>query len=199
VRSLPTTGDAVLVSPLVSHLGTGSPPVTLAAAEIRPASAPAASTWSSLRAHPAAVTGGLLALAALAALGLAGAARSPTAVAACAELVRFPFPRFRVLPCPGLRSSADVVGSGVVHSPPGSSGHAQAPAASGAPAHSHRSAGGGPSPGRQVVPRLGGILGAGISTSRPWELVKTVVLAMLAAANVVLLALRWRLGRLQGR
>jgi hypothetical protein len=190
----------VLVSPLVSQIGTGSPPAATSVAELQPASSPAPSTWSSLRGHPAAVTGGLLALAALGALGLAGVARSPTAVAACAELVRFPFPRFRVLPCPGLQSTAGVAGSGTVPTAPGTIGGAESPPASdAAPARSHPSTGGGPSPGRQVVPRLGGVLGAGISTSRPWELLKTVLLATLAAANAVLLALRWRLGRLQGR
>jgi hypothetical protein len=144
------------------------------------------------------VTGGLLALTALAALGLAGAVRSPTTMAACAELVRFPFPRFRVLPCPVGGSTADVLGSGA-HALGSSSGGAQAPPAPAAPARSHPATGGGPRPGGQDVPRLGGVLGAGITTSNPWEVLKTVLLAMLAAANLALLAVRRRLGRLQGR
>jgi hypothetical protein len=139
----------------------------------------------------------LLALTALAALGLAGVARSPATAAACADLLRFPFPRFRVLPCPGVGSTAPGLVAG---SPtPGSTGGGVAPApGAAAPSRPHPSAGTGPLPGRQVVPRLGGVLGAGISTSHPWEVLKTVLLAMLAAANFVLLAVRWRLGRQQG-
>jgi hypothetical protein len=31
--------------------------------------------------------------------------------------------------------------------------------------------------------------------SNPWQILKTVVLAMLAAANMLLLTARWRIGR----
>ena len=47
------------------------------------------------------VAGVLAALTALAAVGLAGAARSTNGLAACLDLARLPFPRFRILPCPG--------------------------------------------------------------------------------------------------
>jgi hypothetical protein len=49
------------------------------------------------------------------------------------------------------------------------------------------------------LPRIGGILGTGFSKSQPWELLKALVLAMLAAANALLLTVRWRVGRQQGR
>ena len=193
-RPLDASTSSVLVSPLVSQIGTAALPSPSAVPEIRAASPAATSTWSSIRAHPAAMTGGLMALTALAALGLAGLARSPATVAACAELARFPFPRFRVLPCPGSGATAELLGSGT--SALGSAGAAEAQPVTGG--RSHPSAGNGFGPGQQVVPRLGGVLGAGISTSNPWQVLKTALLAMLAAANVVLLAVRWRLGRLQG-
>jgi hypothetical protein len=44
-----------------------------------------------------------------------------------------------------------------------------------------------------------GAPGAGLSVSHPWQLLRTVILAMLAAANVLLLALRRQVGRSQNR
>jgi hypothetical protein len=203
-QRLATGAGSVLVSPLVRQLGTGTTGAALAASsvpELRPADAAPTSTWSGVSRHPAAVAGGLAALTALAVLGIAAAAaRSSAGVAACADLIRFPFPRFRVLPCPGVGSAARGLeaGAGAVHSTTGVAGSAEAPPGPEAVAPSEPSAVG-PSPGREVVPRLGGVLGTAVSTSHPWEILKAVVLAMLAAANALLVAARWRLGRLQGR
>jgi len=69
-----------------------------------------------------------------------------------------------------------------------------------APAHRARPSAVRPAPTElPTVPHLGGVLGSDVTRERPWELVKLVVLGMVGAANAVLLALRWRIARLQGR
>jgi hypothetical protein len=140
-----------------------------------------------------AVAGGLTALVALAALGLAGAARGSTTLAACAELTRFPFPHFRILGCPDVRAATIPAAAGS-----GATQHGRAAAPIGAKAAR---------PPRPTsprlplppLPRISDLLGTGFPRSNPWELLKAVVLAMLAAANALLLTVRWRLGRAQGR
>ena len=58
--------------------------------------------------------------------------------------------------------------------------------------------------GRRVVPRMAQVLGAQAHSAvapamRAWELLKTIVLTILVAANGLLLAIRWQLGRWQSR
>jgi hypothetical protein len=137
--------------------------------------------------------GGLAALTAFLGLGL-GALSRPSALGACAELLRFPFPRFRVLPCPHIGQAASVVNSGSPTTVPLSAD----PRVAGAPAG--RPPVGQPHAERPLLPsspQSGGLLGAGLSVSHPWELLRTVVLAMLAGANAVLFALRRKAGRPQ--
>jgi hypothetical protein len=150
-----------------------------------------------LTGRKAAVAGGLTALVALAALGLAGAARGSTTLAACAELVRFPFPHFRVLRCPGV-SAATVADNAPVA---GTTAHGQSrsigpprPIAKQSPHVTAVSEATVP-----PLPKIGGILGTNFSKAKPWQLLKALVLAMLAAANALLLTVRWRVGRVQGR
>ena len=96
----PAAGAATaLLSPLASALtssrSAGQPvPQAQPVAEAAPAS-------PGLVRRSAPVAGVLAALAALVAVGLAGAARSTSGLAACFDLARLPFPRFRILPCPG--------------------------------------------------------------------------------------------------
>ena len=143
--------------------------------------------------HPVALAGGLAALAALAALGLAGAARSSPWLAAGLEVVRSK-PSFGLGHCPGLgvahASGTAVVGSAA---PPGTSPAAVDAGSTRGGSVPH--AGG--SSALPAVPHVGGILGTDISRGRPWDVVKVAVLAMLAAANVLLLAVRRRIARLE--
>ncbi|HST16979.1 MAG TPA: hypothetical protein VLK36_04875 [Gaiellaceae bacterium] len=176
--------------------------VTSASPELRPVTArPAPSggpVWSTVTRNPGAAAGGIAALLALAGLGLAGAARSSAFAAACAELARFPFPRFRVLPCPDL--GASVGASGAVAGP-----NAAAPpaaATTGTPPSEHAPGGSGFGSGSvppyPPLPRIGGVLGAAV-TKTPWTIVKAIVVAMLATVNALVLGIRWRVGRLQSR
>ncbi len=188
----PVTAVSVLRSPLVAPLVAG-------VARSRDGSTPSrqlpanrtsgAAGWSGAARDPVTVAGGLALLVALLGLGAAGAARSSTGfVAACAELGRFPFPRFRVLPCDrfaGGRASAADAASVV----------AGGTAASADVAAAGR---------RVVVARMAQVLGAQAHSAvapamRAWELLKTIVLTILVAANGLLLAIRWQLGRWQSR
>jgi len=144
------------------------------------------------------LAGGIAALLALAGLGLAGAARSSAFAAACADLSRFPFPRFRVLPCPNVggpsgTSSGNVVAAGPAHSRPTTTNHAPSPG--GAPSSG---AGAGSLPLLPPLPRVGGVLGAAV-TKAPWSIVKGIVVAVLAVINAFVLGIRWRVGRLHAR
>jgi hypothetical protein len=137
--------------------------------------------------------GALAALAALAALGLAGAARSTTGVAACAELARLPFPRFRILPCPssGAQTTAAELASaggttapgGIARTAAGRSGDAGPGVLSGAP----------------IVPSSKGVLGAATERDGAWKLLNSVLLALLLAANTLLIGVRSNIARLQRR
>ena len=188
----PVTAVSVLRSPLVAPLVAG-------VARSRDGSTPSrqlpanrtsgAAGWSGAARDPVTVAGGLALLVALLGLGAAGAARSSTGfVAACAELGRFPFPRFRVLPCDrfagGRASGAD----------------AASVVAGGTAASADVAAAG----RRVVVARMAQVLGAQAHSAvapamRAWELLKTIVLTILVAANGLLLAIRWQLGRWQSR
>ncbi len=152
---------------------------------------PSGSVWSTVAKNPGAAAGGIAALLTLAGLGIAGAARSSAFAAACAELARFPFPRFRVLPCPDLRAPAGA--SGVAA---GSS--AAGPAAVNDATTPSRRVRGGSVPPFPPLPRIGGVLGASV-TKTPWTIFKAIVVAMLAVVNAVVLGIRWRVGRLQSR
>jgi len=169
--------------------------VTPKAPELRPVAARPASSgpvWSVVTKNPGAAAGGIAALLVLAGLGIAGAARSPAFAAACAELSRFPFPRFRVLPCPdrGAPAGASGIAAGATAS--------GAAASDGAQQRSPRPITGGTVPPLPPLPRIGGVLGAAVAKT-PWTIVKGLVVAMLAAVNAVLLGIRWRVGRLQSR
>ena len=134
----------------------------------------------------------LAALTALAALGLTGAARSTNGLAACLDLARLPFPRFRILPCPGDGApGASALGS----MPPG----AAPPSVGGAAAvgrTEHRLAGRLP---RLRLPRLSGVLGGAVESDQPWKFLNTLLLTLLVGANLVLVAVRSRIARLQSR
>jgi len=172
--------------------------VTTAVPEVRPVTARSAESgavWSTVTRNPGAAAGGLAALLVLAGLGVAGAARSGAFGAACAELSRFPFPRFRVLPCPdvGVRSGT----SGAVSA--GSTVAGPDATATGAPSSAPHAPGGSSSvPPFPPLPRIGGVLGASV-TKTPWTIVKALAVAMLAVVNALLLGIRWRVGRLQSR
>jgi hypothetical protein len=162
----------------------------------RPTVATSSAEWSSGDTRRALFAGGLAALVALGALGLAGVARSPTALGLCAELTRLPFPHFRVLPCPrlGTTGSHGVETEGS-HALVGASGDAGAPGAMNPARHLPSQ----PRGHRPPITRVGGFLGTAVSKTRPSPMLKAIALALLAAANALLLSLRWRLGRLQGR
>jgi hypothetical protein len=149
--------------------------------------------WSTVTRNPGAAAGGLAALLMLAGLGVAGAARSSAFAAACAELSRFPFPRFRVLPCPDLSAPSAASSTAAASTAAG-----PAASATGAPPPPARHAPGGSGsvPPYPPLPRIGGVLGASV-TKTPWTFVKAIVVAMLAAVNAVVLGIRWRVGRLQ--
>ncbi len=145
---------------------------------------------ASLARRSAPVAGAVAALAALAALGLAGAARSTGGIAACAELARLPFPRFRILPCfdrgdpsVGAALASDTRSAGAGAASPGSADGATTKGAAGAPL------------GR---PRSSGVLGAAKST-QAWKFLNTLLLAVLVAANTLLVAVRSKIARTQSR
>jgi hypothetical protein len=176
---------SALVAPLVAG-AAGSPDRSTPSPQLQRSPSSGSAGWSSVARDPVEVAGGLALLVALLGLGAAGAARSSTGiVATCAELGRFPFPRFRVLPCDrfaggGATDTVSVVAGG-------SAASADVVAA-----------------GRRVVPRVAQVLGAQAHSAtapalRAWELLKTVVLTILVAANGLLLAIRWQLGRWQSR
>lgn len=176
---------SALVAPLVAG-AAGSPDRSTPSPQLQRTPTSSSAGWSSVARDPVEVAGGLALLVALLGLGAAGAARSSTGiVATCAELGRFPFPRFRVLPCDRFaRGGATDTGSVVAG---GSAASADVVAA-----------------GRRVVPRVAQVLGAQAHSAtapalRAWELLKTVVLTILVAANGLLLAIRWQLGRWQSR
>lgn len=186
------SGATELLSPLAGDLAAGPPPGpaqggSVQEAQVAPNPRPAAS-WSSTDTRR--VAGALAALFALGAIGLAAAARSSAGVAACAELSHFPFPRFRILPCPGAghaarsgfeAGSAAAAASGHTGAGTSSPGSTTARAARGS---------------RFPLPRIGGVLGTAFSRPHPWEILRAVALGLLAFANAVLLAIRWRIGRL---
>jgi hypothetical protein len=154
------------------------------------------STWSAVSRHPAALGGVIGALLALAGLGLAGAARSSTFAGACAELARFPFPRFRVLPCPGVGTPVAASAEGARAASGSNAGSSGASNRLGSPSK-HDSGGSGSLPPLPVVPRIG-VVGAAV-VKTPWSIVKAIVLALLAVVNALVLGIRWRVGRLQAR
>jgi hypothetical protein len=96
---------APMFQPVSQAIGGPSSDASSATGSARAGSAARIAPSSSTGYRPAAVVGGFAGLAALLALGLAGAARSSTGVAALLEWMRFSFPRFRVLPCPDLRGA----------------------------------------------------------------------------------------------
>src|SRR5262249_37580600 len=145
--------------------------------------------WSTVARNPGAAAGGLAALLLLAGLGVAGAARSSMFAAACAELSRFPFPRFRVLPCPDRGAPGG--GPGAFAAGPGAGARGARRAAG-----PHAPGGSGSVPPFPPLPRIGGVLGAAV-TKTPWTILKALVLAMLAAVNALVLGIRWRVGRQQ--
>lgn len=152
---------------------------------------PSGSVWSTVAKNPGAAAGGIAALLTLAGLGVAAAARSSAFAAACAELARFPFPRFRVLPCPDLPAATGA--SGVAA---GSS--AAGPAAANGATPPSRHVPGGSAPPFPPLPRIGGVLGASV-TKAPWTIFKAIVVAVLAVVNALVFGIRWRVGRLQSR
>ena len=193
------TVDPALLSPLAHQIPAPPTPAGFPTSPtLQPQAARSASRWSGADTRRAALGGGLVALLALATLMGAGAVGSSPLVAACTELARFPFPRFRLLPCPGPgRAAAGGLEpgalSGSAGAPRGSaSGAASAPAPSGtAPiARDLRP---------PLLPRIGGVLGAAVTKEHAWSIVKALVLAMLAVANALIVAVRWRLQRFQAR
>jgi hypothetical protein len=138
------------------------------------------------------VAGVLAALMALAAVGLAGASRSTNGLAACLDLARLPFPRFRILPCPGdATPGASELGSIAGAAPPGDGGLA-------ASGHGHRGREARRLPGFHL-PRLSGVLGGAVESDQPWKFLNALLLTLLAGANLVLVAVRSRIARLQSR
>jgi hypothetical protein len=135
--------------------------------------------------------GGLAALAALAGMGAVAAARSSSGAAVIGELVRFPFPQFRVLPCRAVdaarRLSAFRLAAEAVPRRASVSTHGvfQPPAAT-------------PHVGVPSITR-GAIGRVGLAAAHASDLAKVFVLAMLVAANVVVVAVRRRIGRLSER
>jgi len=186
------------LSPLALLSGTTSPAAALATAAVfepRSSAPSSGATWSAVTRHRVALGGAVAALLALAGLGLAGAARSATFAAACADLARLPFPRFRVLPCSGVGTAAagPAAGSG---SNGGGSGGSNGSGSGPTTAHA---AGipGGPLPSIPPLPRLH-VIGAAL-TKAPWSIVRWLVLSVLALVNLLVLGIRWHVGRLQAR
>jgi hypothetical protein len=133
----------------------------------------------------------LAALTALAAIGLAGAARSTNGLAACLDLARLPFPRFRILPCPGDGTAGTSGLSSIPAAAPPSVGGA---AAVGRAEHGLA----GRLPGLHL-PRLSGVLGGAIESDQPWKFLNSLLLTLLVGANLLLVAVRSRIARLQSR
>jgi len=136
----------------------------------------------------------LAALAALAAVGIAGAARSSTGLAACLDLARLPFPRFRILPCPetaapGSRKLGSFLGGAAPT--PGS------PSLGGVESGGISNRANGRLPVAGVVPRVAGVLGNAVQSTGPWRYLNSLVLAVLLGANLLLVAVRSRIARLQ--
>jgi hypothetical protein len=189
-RAAAARAAAPLFSPLVSALAAslqttrGSQP-----AKASPAASAQASTPSLAR-RSAPVVGVLAALAALAAVGVAGAARSTSGFAACLDLARLPFPRFRILPC----NTADTPTTGALTSVAGT----RTSSSELLDKHDTKGAAG-LLPGLRVAPRIGGVLGDAVETSRPWRLLNSLLLAMLLGANMLLIAVRSQIARIQSR
>lgn len=193
-RLVARTAGTVLQSPLVAPLvagAAGSPATSTPSPQPRRSPTPGGAGWSSVRSNPVEVAGGLALLVALLGLGAAGAARSsPGFVATCAELGRFPFPRFRILPCDSLAGGPITDARSFVADGSDGSGNAAAAAVQ--------------VKGRRVASRIAHVLGAkafgpGAPAERAWELLKTIILTTLVAANGLLLTIRWQLGRWQSR
>jgi hypothetical protein len=180
-----------LSSPLVSALAASTQALRGSQqVEASPVTASVSESSPSLARRSAPVAGVLAALTALAALGVAGAARSTGGVAACLDLARLSFPRFRILPC----STVDTPAAGALTS------------VGGAPTSrpellSERDTKGaaGILPGLRIAPRIGGVLGNAVETSRPWRLLNTFFLALLLGANMLLIAVRSQIARIQSR
>jgi hypothetical protein len=105
-----------------------------------------------------------------------------------------PFPDFRVILCipraNGIPRTVLAVGAASSTSEPSPSAQAKA-------ATVGRTAMRPPAtrvPGLRL-PWPGRVLGVGLGASHPWQLLRTVLLAMLIAANLVLLVLRRQVGR----
>jgi len=183
-----TAGWVKDLSPLALLTGATSPATLLAtAAAVAPRSTAPSSgaTWSAVTRHRVVLGGAIAALLALAGLGLAGAARSATFAAVCADLARFHFPRFRVVPCPGAGPGEASGSNGGGGGASNRVGQATARAA-GIP--------GGPLP---PLPRLR-VIGSTLTKS-PWSIVRWLVLCLLAVVNLFVLGIRWHVGRLQAR
>ena len=188
----PGAGPATaFVSPLAVALTTmratarpAPPPQTVAAA------APASPGFVR---RSAPVAGVLAALTALAAVGLAGAARSTNGLAACLDLARLSFPRFRILPCPSDATPRGAAQLGAI------TGAAPPTTTTGGAARSGR--------GHRVfgrlpalrLPRLSGVLGGAIESDQPWKFLNALLLSLLLGANLFLAAVRSRIARLQSR
>jgi len=202
----PASSTTILLSPLANQLASvpvqDFAPTGSASVPQSPQAEPAArdaSGWTGTDTRRVALGGALAALLALGALGLAAVGRSPAALAACAELSRFPFPRFRILPCPGSGRSAGTALEA------GAAGGAVGPRPTAIPTSINAGAGPGeilPPVGHGpgiLVPRIGRIIGGAISKVHPWDALKALALGLLALANGVLLAIRWRIGRLHAQ
>lgn len=202
-RAAPAGNASTLPSPLGSLL-VALPAVTQQTAaeaaavprlEAVPTSTGSGATWSSVAKSRGVIAGGIAALLALAGLGIAGAARSSAFAGVCTELARFPFPRFRVLPCPGFGARTETLGNGAA---PASAGNRSTPTDRTPPAGRGNTPGGGSLPPLPVLPRVGGVLGAAV-TKAPGSFIKGIVVAVLAVANALLLGIRWRVGRIFAR
>jgi hypothetical protein len=121
-------------------------------------------------------------------------ARSSASLGACVEVLRTPFPRFRILPCLHPSTATEAIDAASAVTP----GQGSSSAGSRASASEQRG-------GRALPvlppfrPRAAGAFGARFPTGHGWELLQTIVLAMLAAANAALLWLRREVGRSQRR
>jgi len=190
-RAQPSGAATALASPLAAALTTmraGGRPAAPQARTV--AAAEPASPGLVRRRAPAA--GVLAALTALAALGLAGAARSSNGLAACFDLARLPFPRFRILPCPGdvAPGAAELGASTGAGLPAGTAGGGAARD------RGHRVFGRLPA---LRLPRLSGVLGGAVESDQPWKFLNALLLALLLGANLFLVGVRSRIARLQSR
>jgi hypothetical protein len=169
--------DAVLESPLAPRL-TGPAPSDATAAR------PAAARDSGL--SPA---GGLAIAIALAAIAAAAAARSSGVLAHCATVAQATFPTFSISPCTS-------------EPPPGPSplvrGAGKAPPPTSGVAGSNVTVGPGVR-GAGSVLSLPRRVGGAALRNRGVRAVEIILLALVATANVALVAIRARVGRLQHR